>query len=122
MYHYGYVRPTHSTYGTGTTFPGASVGPAGKFFTTDISTHMGQPDHLWIHYATGTNSALNFFQADANSSANTSLRIPDTMSTVCSANMVYTFEVITAPNAAWNFSPTIGGTVVLFQVFRLNEG
>lgn len=122
MTNYGYIRPTHSTYGVGTTFPGASVAAAVTFYTTNISTDAGQPDHLWVQYATATNSALNFLQTDASGSANTSLRISALQSTLCSAGITYTFEVIAAPNASWNFSPTVGGTVILFQVFRLQNG
>ena len=112
-------HPTHSAYATA--WIEVSVAAASNFFTTHIQpTTSGVPAMLWIQYATATNSALELILDDATRSTNASLRIEDTMSTVASANMVFHYWITVPPNTSYNFSPSIGGTVMTFECYEVN--
>lgn len=102
----------------------ASVSTGSNFFATGITftsatndIFAGLAGYLWIQYASATTAGLNVVIDDGSASVEQSLVQINTATIAVVASTMYDYTVPVNQKYKYNFSPTVGGTVNLIDVY-----
>ena len=106
----------------------ASVSAGSNFFATAITftsatndLMTGRSGRLWVTYASVTTALLELFLDDGNASVTMSLVPRSASTTYISTGIFYNFDIPIDPRWSYNFSPALGGTAILCDVYFVEE-
>ena len=120
-------RPTILKVHPQATVATASVSAASNFFATAITftavgdIMAGRSGRLWVTYASVTTALLELILDDGSGSVTMSLVPRSASTTYISTGVFYNFDVPVDPRWSYNFSPALGGTAILCDVYFVEE-
>ena len=103
----------------------ASVTAGSNFFASHItiSSFMteGESGTLWVQFASATNAVLEFILDSGTASVIMSVAPIGVLSTVTGTGMVYNYIFPVMGDDAVNRSPSVSGTVTIFQAWLVER-
>ena len=104
----------------GTPITAASVSTGSNFVAAHFSTLSPNSERLWVEFCSATTAEFQLVVDNGSASAVMTIYQMGQFSTDTAANVVRQYCIMLDPRLSYNFRQDTGGTVALWQAFRIN--